>query len=52
MSMMCRPMLPFLLMYGSLDMRQRYFVGWRVVNGTPRDLGRHNLVLGHRYTNT
>ena len=45
MSMMCRPMWPFLLMYESLDMRQRYSAGWRVVNGTPRDLGRHKFVM-------
>ena len=38
------PKWPFLLMYMSHDMRHRYSAGCRVVNETPRDLGRHSLV--------
>ena len=34
MSMMCRPMWPFLLMYGSYDMRRTVFGRLTMVNGT------------------
>ena len=42
---MCRPMWPFLLMYGS---HNRRYIGFRrltVVNETPRDLRRHKIFL-------
>ena len=45
MSMLCRPMWPFLLMYGSQDMRHK---GFPQVDGgqqDPRDLGRHTWNL-------
>ena len=44
MSMVCRPMWPFLLMYGSHDMRHN---GFPQVDGGQRDpqgLGRYNSV--------
>ena len=43
MSMLCKPMWPFLLMYGSHDMRH---TGFSQVNGGQRDpleMGRHTL---------
>ena len=43
MSMLCRPMWPFLLMYGSHDMRH---TGFPQVDGGQRDppeMGRHRL---------
>ena len=46
------PKLPFLLMYGSHDMRH---TGFSRVDGLlkdPRDLGCHGLVSVLRYTNT
>ena len=52
MSMMCRPMWPFLLTYGSHDMRH---TGFSQVDGgqwDPQEMGRHNLVSEHRYTST
>ena len=45
MSMMCRPMWSFLLMYGSHDMRH---TGFPQVDGgqrDPRGMGRHSLRL-------
>ena len=42
MSLMCRPMWPFLLMYGSHDMRH---IGFPPVDGgqrDPREMGLHN----------
>ena len=52
MSMMCRPMWPFLLMYGSHDMRH---IGFPQVDGGqrgPREMGHHSFVSEHRYMNT
>ena len=46
------PTWPFLLMYGSHDMRH---TGFPQVDGgqrDPRDLRRHSLVSEHRYTST
>ena len=37
------PTWPYLLMYGSHDMRHTGFRRLTVVNGTPRDLGRHTV---------
>ena len=51
MSMLCRPMWPFLL-YGSHDMRH---TGFSQVDGgqrDPREMGRHSLVSEHMYTST
>ena len=48
MSMMCRPMWSFLLMYGSHDMRHRF----PQVDGgqrDPRDLGCHRIYVGKPY---
>ena len=45
MSILCRPMWPFLLMYGSQDMIHK---GFPQVDGgqqDPRDLGRHTWNL-------
>ena len=39
---MYRPTWPFLLMYGSYDMRHTGLCRLMVVNETPRDLGRHS----------
>ena len=39
------PMWPYLIMYGSHDMRHTGFRRLTVVNGTPRDLGRHILCI-------
>ena len=44
MSMMCKPMWPFLLMYGSHDMRH---TGFPQVDGgqrDPREMGHHRAV--------
>ena len=42
MSRMCRPMCPFLLTYGSHDMRHTGFPQVDDGQRDPRDLGRHN----------
>ena len=47
MSMMCRPMWPFLLMYESHDIRH---TGFPQVDGgqrDPREMGRHSLHSCH-----
>ena len=52
MSMLCRPMWQFLLMYGPYDMRHTVF---SQVDGGQRDpweMGRHSLVSELRYTST
>ena len=43
---MYEPMWPFLLMYGSHDMRHTGFRRLTVVNGTPGSLGGHKFLLG------
>ena len=42
MSMMCRPMWPFLLMYGSHDVRLTGFPQVDDGQRDPREMGRHN----------
>ena len=52
MSMLCRPMWPFLLMHGSHDMGH---IGFPQVDGGQRDppeMGRHSLVSKPRFINT
>ena len=52
MSMLCRPMWPFLLMYGSHDMRH---TGFSQVDGSPwvpQEMGHHILISEPRYTST
>ena len=47
MSMMCRSMWPFVLMYGSHDMR---YIGFSQVDGgqrDPREMGRHKIKKQH-----
>ena len=43
MSMMCRPMGQFLLMYGSHDMRHTGFSQVDDGQRDPREMGRHNI---------
>ena len=42
------PTWPYLLMYGSHNMRHIGFRRLTVVNGTPRDLGRHSACEGFK----
>ena len=46
MSMTCRPMWPFLLTYGSHDMRHTGFPRVDGLSTNPRGSGRHSLSLG------
>ena len=45
MSMMCRPMWPFLLMYGSHDMRHTGFPQADGGQRDPREMGRHRYQI-------
>ena len=45
MSMMCRPMWPFLLTYGSHEMRHTGFPQVNSGQRDPRELGRHTVLL-------
>ena len=47
MSMLCRPMWPFLLMYGSHDMRHTGFPQVDSGQRDPRDLGCHTTTTKH-----
>ena len=49
---MCRPRWPFLLTYGSHDMRHTVFSQVDGGQREPWEMGRHNLVSERRYTNT
>ena len=44
MSMLCRPMWPFLLMYGSHDMRHTSFSQVDGGQWDPRGMGRHTFI--------
>ena len=45
MSMMCRPMWPFLLTYGSHDIRHTVFPQVNSGEPDPWELGRHTILL-------
>ena len=45
MIMLCRPMWPFLFMYGSHDMRHTSFPQVDSGQRNPREMGRHNWAL-------
>ena len=45
MSMMCKPMWPFLLTYGSHDMRHTSFQQVDGGQRDPREMGRHTVVF-------
>ena len=50
MSIMCRPMWPFLLIYVSRDTRRTDFPQVDGPSTNPREMGRHSLVSELMYT--